>query len=719
LLLFTLEVVFFYEEKFYNTLVCYFESNDLYLELKDYDGCISALSMIVNYYLHVNDRNRAFEYVQKMRLLLPKCLNNISYGKYNYNLAQYCYATGKMKEAEKASYLAIYYFEKAGASIEVIRALKILGDIKLGKKELYKSVYSYQLAINKSAAINDSSEIAILYTRISHVYGLLDDYREVLKYNKKALRLREKHGTEELIVSSLINIGGTYLKLEKYDSAKYYLEKGIAMGRPLNKSFLLEHAYKELFIFYMKIGDMKEAINNYKNYAGFHRKLIADQNDNEIKKLETSRLIREAETRMDLLKKENEVQSLQYHNRKIQNIMLEVLLLFALSVVLFIYLQRKKNVASRLKFLVLNNQLKLDIEERIHAEVKLRESEKLYRFLAEHSGDVISHLDCNFNRKYISPSSKNLFGYGPEELLDQKPVDLIDPLDIESVRTSFASMIRSKEPGQFIYKIIPKDGKKLWVEANINPFFDPKTGQVKEFLAMLRNITEQKFHEETIAENERQKEILLKEIHNRVKNNFAILISLMDLQKEIGHENALNRSMTELQLRVRTMSLVHEQLYITDNIRKVQLDQYLMTLVKIIVNAYEKSRITLHLEINECLIDIGLALPLGLIVNELLTNAFKYAFPGKMSGNIRVTLHPFIRDEEQKNSEKTLWKLTVSDDGIGLPEFYTMDPKSGMGSQIIRILVDQIEANLDIVSQQGANFTLTFSNIFKPVTNPT
>jgi len=241
---------YFYEEKFYNAMACYFGSNDLYTELKNFDGCIATLSMLVNCYMQINDKSRAYEYLQKMGLLLPKCLDKISYGKYNYNWSLYYYQTEKLYEAEKASYLSIYYFEKASALTEAIRALKILGDIKLHKGEFNRSIYSYQLAIDKSVQLGDNWEIAILYTRISHVYNLLHNYQEALKYNIKALKIREKQGTKELYASSLINIGGAYLKLNNYDSAKYYLEKGIAVGRPLNKSFLLEHAYKELYLFY-------------------------------------------------------------------------------------------------------------------------------------------------------------------------------------------------------------------------------------------------------------------------------------------------------------------------------------------------------------------------------------------------------------------------------------------------------------------------------------
>lgn len=706
---------YFYEENFYNALVYYFESNDLFQEVKEFDGCISALSLIVNCYLQIDDKKRALEYLQKMEKLLLNASYIISYGRVYYYWAQYYYQTNKLNEAETASYIALYYFSKAYAGSEVARTLKILGDIKLNKGDLTRSIYFYQIAIYKSTMLGDFGEVGVLYTRISHVNQLLQNYNEVLEYNIKALRIREKQGTVELLASSYINIGGTYLKLDKYDSAKYFLEKGIALAKPGNKSFLLEHAYQELYAFHMEMGNQKEALQNYIQYIDYHRKLIEDQNNNEIKKLEASRKIREVEIRTELLKKENEVQRLQYHNRRLQTILLEISFLFAISIVFFIYVLRKKTIKSRLELLALNNQLKLDIEERIRAETKLRESEELYRFLAEHSVDVISHIDNNLHRKYISPSCKNLFGYEFHELLNQNPFNIIDPQDHESVRATLKSMIRSKKPGHLTYRVIRKDGKKIWIETNVNPIFDPQTGELKEFLSVLRNISERKYHEVAIAENARQKEILLREIHHRVKNNFAVLISLMDIQKEIDHEKILNQSLTDLQLRVRTMSLVHEQLYFTDNIRKVQLGQYLLTLVNIISNAYEKNNITLNTNIKECLTDIELALPLGLIVNELLTNAFKYAFPGNMSGNIQVTLQPSTDKEKDQIPEETLWKLTVSDDGIGLPEFFTMDPKSGMGSQIIRILVNQIEAQLEIENRQGASFNLIFSNVPEPL----
>jgi len=707
---------YLYDELYYHALTSYYESTDKFLEVGDFDGAIYSLLYIVDCYLQIDATDNALSYIQKIERLLNRTKNSGTFGLYYHTKSQVFYKLNKLDEAEKYAFAAIYYFSKVHDDFMIIRCLQSIGDIKILKNELVRSIFFYQTAITKCYPLKQEGEIAVLYTRIGHVYQLQKRDDLVLKYNFQALRIRERVGTPELTSSSLINIGGSYLRINKYDSASYYLKKGISMVKNINRTQLFEHAYLELSRYYNATGNLKLALLNYRKYTDYHRKLIEDQNNKDIQKLEESREIRQLELRRELLKKVSELQNVHFRTTKVQTILLEALFIIACAVVILIYILRKGAIKTRLKLIGLNTQLENDINERAIAECKLRKSEELFRFLAEHSVDVISHLDRNLHRKYISPSCKNLFGYDPHELLNQDPFKIIDPQDHEPVRTIIASMIRAKEPMYFTYRIITKDEKKIWVEANANPVFDPKTGEFKEILSVVRNVSDRKIHEEAIAENARQKEILLREIHNRVKNNFAILISLMDIQKEIGNDRLLNLSLTDLQLRVRTMSLVHEQLYITDNIRKVQLGQYIMTLVNIISNAFNKKQIILHCNIGDCLSDIELALPLGLIVNELLTNAFKYAFPGNMSGNVWVTLKPSNGDGNDQNIEYNIWVLTVRDDGIGLPEFFTKDPKSGMGSQIIRILVNQIEGQLDIVNKHGAGFNLVFSNAYKPPT---
>ena len=704
---------YLYDESYYLALTTYFESADLFLEIDNIDGTILSLAYVVDCYLQLDATDYAFQYLGKIEILLARTTNPVNYSVFYLSKSQCDYKANRLDEAEKNAYLSLYYSAKADSGFLILRCLKILGDIKLENKDLTKSIFFYLSAVKQCKRLKEEGELAVLYTRLGHVYQLQNQYDLVLKYNYLALKIRERVGTEELIASSLINIGGSFLRVHKYDSAEYYLKKGTLMANKINRTLLLEHAFLELSRFYTAINNSKLALKNYYKYSEHHSKLIDDQNNKEIRKLEESRKIRELQMRSELLRKENELQRIHYRTSMIQTILLEAAFLFACAIVLLIYYLRRETIKSRQDLLKLNVRLKTDIEERWRAEQKLRQSEELFRFLAENSVDVITHLDKDLKRKYISPSSRNVLGYEPGELVDRSPFSIIDPDDHAYVNMVMEEMKKTRKPGNLLYRAITKDGKKKWVEVTLNPLFDQETGELREFLSTLRDVDERIKSEEVIAQNARQKEILLREIHTRVKNNFAVLISLMDLQKESTRNADLSLSLTELQLRVRTMSLVHEQLYSDKNIRKVQLHNYLMTLVTIISNAYEKERITLETHFQECYSDLELALPIGLIVNELLTNAFKYAFPGKTTGTIKVSLETCDGEKGVGQNAEDLWLLKVCDNGIGLPEFYSSEPKSGMGSQIIRILVDQIEARLEVINRSGACFSLIFSNTDK------
>jgi two-component sensor histidine kinase len=280
------------------------------------------------------------------------------------------------------------------------------------------------------------------------------------------------------------------------------------------------------------------------------------------------------------------------------------------------------------------------------------------------------------------------------------PLDLVDPAFHITVNQRFIEMFRVKKSICYTYKVLRGNGTTFWAEANINPIINPATREVINLITVVRDVSERMKHEEELSENSRQKEYLLHEIHNRVKNNFAILISLMNMQRDQSADPELSSSLNDLQLRVRTMSLVHEQLYQSQEISQIPFNNYLHHLAIIISSSFKNSRIRLQTEISPCNVAIEIALPLGLIINELITNAYKYAFPGEMSGTIWVKLLPDTTDK---------YCIVICDDGIGLPQDFTMNTTNSMGSQIVGILVEQIEATLEVTSDRGACFRIIFS----------
>ena len=320
-----------------------------------------------------------------------------------------------------------------------------------------------------------------------------------------------------------------------------------------------------------------------------------------------------------------------------------------LGILYYTYRQFIRNKKSKIALQQLNKKLDNEIEERKQVEVQLRKSETLHHFLTDNSLDVISRIDNHDKYVYISPSCKNIYGYNQQEMLEMDNVyALIDPTFIKILNTGFKEMRKSKEPSKFTYRSRKKDGSSFWAENHINPIFDEDSGELKEMITVIRDISERISHEESLMESSRQKEVLMREIHHRAKNNFAILISLLSIQKFQVKNSELFDILSDMQTRIRTMVLIHEQLYRSNSVDIVSFGQYIMNLTKIISGAFKKEGIILHSEIAECFLNIETALPLGLIVNEILTNSYKYAFNGKERGNIHIKLTPFLDSTEDK-----------------------------------------------------------------------
>jgi len=695
------------QENFFKALSCFYASYDLYSKGDNKDGEFSALFRITSIFVKINDLPRAEKYLQIAEKMLAYTSDRNIIGLFHLSMAEVLYSKKEYDAAIRNLYLSHYYFNKVRNLDADGRAFRSLGDAFVQKNQYYVAIFNYNLAIEKFSELQNSTDAAILFTRIAHVYHLLGSEEEALEYNFKAYRLRQTSAQRELQISSIINIGSTYLGLGQYDSSLYYLTRGYSLALLCNYNYYLAAVTKQLYQYFSDREDYPNALKYYQEFRQYQTRLMEDKSNTEIRNLEASQLIHEVEASNLLLQKEKDVLKLRIRSHHFQTLILEFLFLGALAIILVIYQARKKNRRSQQELQTMNQQLKKEIAVRSQVESELQRSEQQYRFLAENSVDVISHLDRNLNRLFVSPSCKQLYGYDVMEMMQiHNQLDLIDPDFQDYVSRRIYEMLYSRNPINFTYKAIRKDGTSFWVESTAVPIFEEQTGEVKELVTMVRDVSERMKNEEAIAENARQKELLLHEIHNRVKNNFSVLESLMDIQMDIASNPLLTRSLTDLKLRVRTMSLVHEQLYHKDDIHSIPFDQYLSNLVNIISDAYENQLVSVHPEIQECIIPIEIALPLGLIVNELLTNAFKYAFPGRVKGNIWISLLPSAGHLSEVG--KQYWTLTIRDDGIGLPGDFEIDSAGGMGIQIVRILVEQIEGRLEVLNHEGTCFHLTF-----------
>ncbi len=343
-----------------------------------------------------------------------------------------------------------------------------------------------------------------------------------------------------------------------------------------------------------------------------------------------------------------------------------------------------------------------EITARKKAELALKESEARFRRLAENAKDLIYRYRFIPERgfEYVSPAATTITGYTPEE--HYADPDLVFKLVLEEDRPLLESLASGKFENPIVLRFRKKDGSIIWTEQINVPVYD-EAGNLVAIEGIARDITERKLTEEAIKQSLREKEILIREIHHRVKNNMQVISSILNLQAAQVDDPRAKAAFKECQYRIRSMALVHERLYRSKDLSRIDFGEYLSMIARHIFldQQIKPEQVQLHLEIEPVELNINTAVPLGLIINEIITNAFKHAFPAGRRGNLWIKLRKINEGKAE---------LVVRDDGVGLPKGVDMKKVESLGMVIINTLVDQIEGRLVVKSEQnkGTEFRLVF-----------
>ncbi|NYB51382.1 MAG: PAS domain S-box protein [Methanobacteriaceae archaeon] len=334
-----------------------------------------------------------------------------------------------------------------------------------------------------------------------------------------------------------------------------------------------------------------------------------------------------------------------------------------------------------------------------HVTQKLEESEIRYRLLAENASDMISTHDLETNYTYASPYCLELMGYLPEELEGKNACLFIHPDDIKTVIKSHENLLSSQKTTKTTYRLKHKQGPYVWVESTAR-ILNPQTGEI---IVITRDISERIRAEEELKSSLKDKEILLQEIHHRVKNNMQIISSLLNLQSAFINDSEAVNILRESQNRVKSMALLHEHLYQSREMDRVNFKHYVKNLTDNLLSTYSSVSSNLKREIlvEDVRLNIETAIPCGLIINELLTNSLKYAFPQKEKGTIFLKIY----------SHQDNYVLLLGDDGVGLPP--DLDPESTqtLGLRLVHNLVNQIDGKLNIKPSKGTCFEIIFKEV--------
>jgi PAS domain S-box-containing protein len=338
------------------------------------------------------------------------------------------------------------------------------------------------------------------------------------------------------------------------------------------------------------------------------------------------------------------------------------------------------------------------IVEYKRAEEELRESEEKFRVLAETSPTAI-FLYQDEMIIYANPATERLFGYDAAELLRMTFWDWAHEDFREMVRDRGLKRLRGEPvPPRYECRFVTKAGEDRWlvVSAGLIDYHGRATG-VASFL----DITDIKKAEQQLQTSLAEKEILLKEVHHRVKNNLQIISSLLELQSEYIVEEHSRRFIKESQDRITSIALVHEQLYRSTDLSFIDFACYVDELVDSLCRSLmrDPERIRVKVEIRDIELGIDEAIPCGLIINELVSNSLKHAFPGDGEGEILI--------QGARDGEGGV-RLSVTDTGIGLPPGLNLLETETLGLQIVGLLTRQLHGTMEIRGDNGVTVTVRF-----------
>lgn len=350
-----------------------------------------------------------------------------------------------------------------------------------------------------------------------------------------------------------------------------------------------------------------------------------------------------------------------------------------------------------------------DISERKQAEERLNQREQEFRALAENAPDIIARYDKQLRHLYVNAVVEPITGLSPQDHIGKTIQEIGMPEDLYTCWEENLQQVFTTGQERIIeFDFITLDGTRRYYQTRLVPEF-ALDGSVETILSIDRDITDFKQAEEQLKASLQEKEVLLKEVHHRVKNNLQIISSLLDLQSLQLQDPTVREAFRTSQNRVKSIALIHEKLYQSENLARVNLADYIHTLATFLLETYSinPNSITLQLKVDDIFLELDKAIPCGLIINELVTNALKHGFTGRTKGTIWVEAQA-VRSESPQ-AKVTQFTLSVGNDGIKLQEPPNFTQKKSLGFQLVDVLVKQLKGQLEFDQSRGTEFKMQFS----------
>lgn len=336
-----------------------------------------------------------------------------------------------------------------------------------------------------------------------------------------------------------------------------------------------------------------------------------------------------------------------------------------------------------------------DITESKKAEDDLRKSEEKYRSVVQNAADMIMTVNKDGVIDFINHAR---IASNTPQIPGMSIFNFVPKNDIELARKQFNKLFETKQAQRFETKGKHLDDSEAWYSINASPLFSGN--EVVGFTMMIRDVTERKEAEEKIQHSLKEKEILLKEVHHRVKNNLQIILSILNLQNAHVSDKKTLGLLRDISNRIKAMSFIHELLYQAHDFSKINFSEYISNITTNLIYSYTQKEIELKLDVGAVFLDLDRAIPCGLIINELVTNALKYAFNEQEEGEISISL--------KQTNDSIL--LIIADNGKGFPSTVDYKNTESLGMQLVITLVQQLRGEISLDNSEGAKYTIVFNN---------
>lgn len=354
-----------------------------------------------------------------------------------------------------------------------------------------------------------------------------------------------------------------------------------------------------------------------------------------------------------------------------------------------------------------------DISKIKRMEMSLKQSEELYRTLVETTNDLIFKLDLDGDFLFLNNTIRKLSGRRPESFIGSSIFDFLHPDDVIDFKEGLEIISEGKHLDNIIYRVKVPPHEYQPFQLSASPLLNAE-GNVIAILGIGRNISEQLKAKRLLEERAQnleeltkvlesslqEKEILLKEIHHRVKNNLQIISAITAFHAQTVKEEENRQIFHEYQQRIKALAKIHEILYRSDDLARVDLEDYLSGLIDNLKLSYniDPTLIQVEIIVDQIKINLSKAMHIGLIVNELVSNAFKYAFSEQRKGKIVIKF--FKKDAEVH--------LSIADDGVGIQKDINLKRPKSMGLRIVATSTKQMKGDIDLDVKNGTNWHIVF-----------